>query len=90
MTKRETPMIREYGESVGGTLVEEFLAVRPSASAGRRSIDAVILPRGKKRVVHYEDVDLEDKDVIVVQAKNARLGMPLMGQTNTDDSLFED
>jgi len=30
MSKLETPLIHKYWSQVGGTLVEEFLAVRPS------------------------------------------------------------
>ncbi len=81
MSKLETPMIREYWKSVGGTIVEEFPVVRASPTCGPRRLDAVILPNGEHRRAHYTEVNLEGKEVIVVQAKAKRLGMYLMGQT---------
>lgn len=48
--------------------------------AGRRHLDAVILPRLPKGRAHWRDINVEDEDVIVVQAKAHRLGMYLMGQ----------
>ncbi len=81
MSKLETPMIREYWKSVGGTIVEEFPVVRASPACGPRRLDAVILPNGEHRRAHYREVNLEGKEVIVVQAKAKRLGMYLMGQT---------
>jgi len=81
MNKHETPMIRAYWDRVGGTLIEEFLVVERSPTAGPRRLDAIILPAGEKRVARAAEVSLEGKDVIVVQAKAHRLGMYLMGQT---------
>ena len=81
MSKLETPMIRWYWRQVGGTLCEEFQAVKRSQTTGQRLIDAVILPRGPHQRVHWRDCSLRDQDVIVVQAKASRLGMYLMGQT---------
>ena len=81
MSKHETPMIRRYWETIGGTLVEEFLAVRKSEGVGPRRLDAVILPNGPTKRAHWRDVTLKGQDVIVVQAKAHRLGMYLMGQT---------
>jgi hypothetical protein len=80
MSKLETPMIVEFWESVGGTLVTEFQAVPRSAGVGRRLLDAVILPGLPKERAHWRDVNLEDQDVVAVQAKAHRLGMYLMGQ----------
>jgi hypothetical protein len=80
MSKLETPMIRWYWEQVGGTLCEEFLAVRGTETTGQRLLDAVILPDGPRRRVHWREISLRDRDVIVVQAKAHRLGMYLMGQ----------
>jgi hypothetical protein len=74
-------MIRAYWRRVGGTLVEEFPAVRRSATCGQRLLDAVILPVGEGRIADWREVSLEGQDVIVVQAKAHRLGMYLMGQT---------
>jgi hypothetical protein len=80
MSKLETPLTRAYWESVGGTLVEEFLAVRKGPDQGPRLIDGVIITGAPRRTAHWRDVDLEGKDIIVVQTKASRLGMYLMGQ----------
>ena len=81
MSKKETPMTRWYWRQVGGTLCEEFQAVPRTATAGQRLLDAVILPNGETKRVHWSEVSLTGQDVIVVQAKAQRLGMYLMGQT---------
>lgn len=77
MENNETPMIEWYWNKMGGILCAEF------PIAKRRKLDAVILP-DKKRA---EEVDknqlselLDERDVIVVQAKAKRLSMYLMGQ----------
>jgi len=80
MSKRETPMTRRYWEQVGGTLIEEFPAVKPSATCGGRWLDAVILPNGEKHSAKASEVSLEGQDIIIVQTKAKRLGMYLMGQ----------
>ena len=80
MTKRETPMIVRYWESIGGTLIEEFPVVEKSATCGPRRIDAVLLPEGPRRRAHWSQISLAGQHVIVVQAKANRLGMYLMGQ----------
>ena len=74
-------MIEWYWHQVGGTLCQEFQAVPKGPGVGRRLIDAVILPEGETKEVHWQDLSLEDQHVIVVQAKAHRLGMYLMGQT---------
>jgi hypothetical protein len=48
MSKLETPMIMKYWEREGGTLIEEFLAVKQTNGNGLRRLDAVILPNGPK------------------------------------------
>jgi hypothetical protein len=83
MSKHETPMVLKYWEGVGGTLIEEFPMVRPSATCGPRYADAVILPNQKARRVgpgEQAGISLEGEDVIVVQAKASWLGIYLMGQ----------
>ncbi len=80
MSKLETPMIRKYWEHVGGTLIEEFLAVPRSQNVGQRLIDAVIIPAGQKKISKWNEVSIDGQDVICVQAKASRLGMYLMGQ----------
>lgn len=80
MSKRETPMIRKFWKAVGGTLVEEFPIVKSSPTCGPRRLDAVILPTREFRRADWKEISLDDEDVIIVQAKDARLGMYLMGQ----------
>jgi hypothetical protein len=80
MSKRETPMTHWYWKQVGGTLIEEFRAVeRTSENKGRR-IDAIIVPNGEHRIAKSREIDLTDQDIIVVQTKDSRLSMFLMGQ----------
>ena len=81
MSKNETPLIRQYWEKIGGTLIEEFPVVKRTPTCGQRLLDAVILPKGEKRIVRWKEVSIEGQDIIVVQANIGRLGMYLMGQT---------
>ena len=79
-------MTRWYWEQRGGTLVEEFRAVRRSATRGQRLIDGVIILDGPNRLVppgssDFNPDQIRGKDIVVVQTKNSRLGMYLMGQT---------
>ena len=80
MSKLETPMIRSYWKKTGGTLIEEFVAVPRKRGQGRRMIDAVIVSGGPARIATRSEMDLTGRDIIVVQVKALRLGMPLMGQ----------
>ena len=80
MSRRETPMIRRYWETVGGTLIPEFQVVPRSSATGRRLVDAVILTAGPRKQMHWTEVGIEGHDIIAVQAKAHRLGMYLMGQ----------
>ncbi len=50
MSKLETPLIRRYWKQIGGTLIEEFPAVRRTNNSGQRLLDAVILPKGETRI----------------------------------------
>lgn len=80
MSKHETPMTRWYWQQVGGTLIEEFIAVKGTSDCGVRVLDGVIIKDGDLRIAKQSEVSLEGKDVIVVQTKANRLGMSLMGQ----------
>ncbi len=73
-------MTRWYWQQAGGTLIEEFVAVRRSKDRGARLLDGVIIKDGEHRIARQSEVTLEDRDVIVVQTKADRLSMPLMGQ----------
>ena len=80
LDNNESPMIQQYWERVGGTLIVEFPVTKKTPTSEIRRIDALILPNGPNAVVHWRDVDIEGQDVIVIQAKAHRLGMYLMGQ----------
>lgn len=80
MSKHETPMTRWYWRQVGGTLVEEFVAVKRTATCGVRILDGVIIRDGEFRIAKQSEVSIEGKDIIVIQTKAGRLGMYLMGQ----------
>lgn len=80
MSKNETPMALRYWEQVGGTLVEEFAAIPKGNNHGPRTLDAVIIVGEPKKRARMRDIEIEGKDIIVVQTKASRLGMYLMGQ----------
>ena len=82
MSKLETPLTRRYWESVGGTLMEEFRAVRRSSAQEQRFLDGVIVLGGPKCILDRaeHEQDLRGKNIIVVQTKAGRLGMYLLGQ----------
>lgn len=81
MSKHETPMIEWYWERVGGLLIEEYPIVLPGPSHGGRRLDGLVIRDAPRERVYGERLDISGRDVIVVQAKARRLGMPLMGQT---------
>ena len=56
MSKHETPMTRWYWQQVGGTLIEEFCAVRGSRSCGVRLLDGVIVKGGPFVIARKADV----------------------------------
>ena len=80
MSKRETPLTRKYWQSIGGTLIEEFPAVTRGDSNSRRLLDGVVIIGGENRIAKASEVDIEGKDIVVIQTKVNRLGMYLMGQ----------
>jgi len=53
---------------------------RGSVTCGKRYLDALILPDGETKIANAQDVSLAGEDIIIVQAKDNRLGMYLMGQ----------
>ena len=89
MSQHETPMTRWYWQEVGGTLIEEFVAVEGTATCGRRVLDGVIIQDGAYRIAHQSEVSLKGKDIIVVQTKASRLGMYLMGQAFFSAQLLQ-
>lgn len=82
-------MTRWYWGQVGGTLIEEFVAVEGRADRGRRVLDGVIIPDGPFELAAQRDVSIRARDIIVVQTKASRLGMYLMGQALFSARLME-
>ena len=80
MSLHETPMTRWYWEQVGGLLIEEFMVVPRMDHHARRLVDGLIVLGEEKRIAHQKAFNIAGRDVIIVQSKNRRLGMPLMGQ----------
>jgi len=89
MSKWETPLTERYWQEVGGTLIPEFPAVLRGPGKARRLLDAIIVPDGPFERRHATQVDIQGKDVIVVQTKARRLGMPVMGQALFSIRLME-
>ncbi len=82
MSKRETHITKCFWETcANGTLLLEYPLVRRSTTCGRRLVDALILPNQPHRIAMAKDYpSLTGHHVIVVQTKDNRLGMYLMGQ----------
>ena len=67
---RERPLTIRYWQDTGGTLIEEFRAVRRGKDHGSRLLDGVIVLDGQNRRLENKDYDsneIEGKDIIVVQ-----------------------
>ena len=80
MSKHETWRTRKYWESVGGLLIEEFIAVERTSEQATRLIDGVIVIGQPTKIHETNYFDLSDHDIICVQTKKNRVGMYLMGQ----------
>ena len=90
MSKLETPMTLWFWQQVGGLLIEEFVAVRRTASQGQRLIDAgIVLGEKQRRLTRGAEFDLAGRDVIAVQSKHRRLGMTVAGQTLFSKELLK-
>ena len=89
MSKKETPLTRPYWRTVGGTLIEEFPAVRAGPDNGPRLLDGVIILGGPFEIRPADSVELAGKDIVVVQTKASRLGMYLLGQAVFSRRLME-
>jgi len=64
--------------------------VLSGANHGVRRLDGLIIRDAPQGRVHGERVDISGRDVVVVQTKNRRLGMSLMGQTLFSLQLVKD
>ena len=80
MSKLETPLTRRYWREIGGTLIEEFPAVRSGLNQGRRLLDGVVLLDSPHLIANHREVEIENRDIVVIQTKASRLGMYLLGQ----------
>lgn len=89
MSKHETPLTRRFWEEVGGTLIEEFLAVSKGKDNAQRLIDGVILVDEETRIAKTSDVIIKGKKIIVIQTKASRLGMYLIGQSIISRDLMK-
>lgn len=89
MSKHETWRTRKYWESVGGLLIEEFVAVKGGENRGKRLLDGLIVLDEDKAIHDSTMFDIEGRDVIVVQTKRNRIGMNLLGQTYFSKLLIE-
>ena len=91
MSKHETWRTRQYWDSVGGLLIEEFRAVKESKNPSQenRYMDAVIVLNEPKKIYNENTYELTDKDVIVVQTKRGRIGMYLLGQAYFSKILIQ-
>jgi hypothetical protein len=85
----ETWRTRKYWETVGGLLIEEFIAVDGTREQGRRPVDAIIVLGEKKEIYNGNKYDITGKDVIVIQTKRGRIGMYLLGQAYFSKFLIE-
>ena len=89
MSKHETWRTRMYWQSVGGLLIEEFIAVKGTREQGRRPVDGLIVLGETKALCSDTTYDITGKDVIVVQTKQSRLGMYLLGQAYFSKILIQ-
>lgn len=80
MSQKETWRTRKYWSQIGGLLIEEFLAVKGSKTAGKRPIDGVIVLNEQTAIHTSNFYDISGKDIIVIQTKCDRIGMYLLGQ----------
>ena len=80
MSKHETWRTRQYWETVGGLLIEEFKVIERGLKNSIRLIDGVIV-LGEKNSIHSSTkFDISGRDIICIQTKKNRLGMYVMGQ----------
>jgi len=84
MSLNETPMTRWYWREIlkKGTLIEEYVAVKRAEddSNAPRFMDGLVILDGPFEISNDVHRDIAGKDVVVIQCKNKRLGMYLMGQ----------
>ncbi len=67
----------------------EFRAVRKGPDHAQRLLDGVIILGGETTIATTDEVEIEGKDIIVVQTKANRLGMYLLGQAVFSKELMK-
>lgn len=89
MSKYETPLTRRFWREIGGTLVEEFPAVRRSSDRAPRYLDGVVLLGGPHVIAKSTEVAIKNQDIVIIQTKAYRLDMYLLGQALFSRGLME-
>ena len=83
MSKHETPMTEWYWREVlkQGTLIKEYVAVERGEddSNAPRFMDGLVVMDGPFKISDEIRMEITGKDVVVIQSKNKRLGLYLMG-----------
>jgi hypothetical protein len=87
MSKHETKMTRWYAKTryPKGFLMEEFLGLKQGKTNSKRLMDGVIVfrkPFVKRKLIKGERV-------VVIQSKNRKLGISLIGQVVVSRDLVE-
>ena len=67
----------------------EFHAVRKGSGHGYRDLDGVIVLGDETKIATTDEVEIEGKDIIVIQTKANRLGMYLLGQAVFSKELMK-
>jgi hypothetical protein len=65
MSKHETWRTRKYWESIGGLLIEEFVAIRPAHDQGVRIIDGIIVLDQQTKIHDTNHFDIAGHDIIL-------------------------
>src|SRR5687767_4987575 len=86
MSRSETEMTQWYAKQIGGTLIEEFMAVPRAPGQAQRLLDGLVIlgeppPVGRRP-------DIRGRDVVVLQAKNSRRGHGRLGMNIAGQVLF--
>lgn len=74
MSKHESHLTRRYWETIGGTLIEEFPAVFRTKENAQRLLDGVVILGAKTEILKAHEVEIQDKDIVIIQTKANRLG----------------
>ena len=89
MSKLETPLTRKYWNEVGGTLIEEFNLVLKNKNHARRLADGLIILGGPKIISKERNINIKNKNVIVLQTKAKKIGMNVCGQALVSKMIIE-